>query len=46
MEIEDLIETLEAQAQEIDAEGHSGWGNTMAAAAEMLRKCKPAQDGR
>ena len=33
----ELIETLNLQAQEIAAEGHAGWGNTMADAARELK---------
>ena len=46
MDIDELIEMLEAQAREIADEGHAGWGNTMIAAAEMLRKYKADQNDR
>ena len=44
MDIEELIETLEAQAREIADAGHAGWGNTMIAAAEMLKTAPRQQD--
>ena len=31
-----LVQTLKAQAKEIAAAGHNGWGNTMLAAAEEI----------
>jgi len=40
----ELIDTLKAQAIEIALDGHAGWGNTMAEAAEALRKYEAAID--
>lgn len=36
-----LIDMLRAQAEEIAAEGHVGWGNTMSVAADALEQQRP-----